>query len=85
MDDISQLKKFYKLYCDSLIVSGTISLYYSIDSGTNWRSLTNTTDIKDISGIWEKKGSIKLKITGTTGVNSVSALSVVYRELVGVR
>ena len=81
----SQLKKFYNLYLDKIETSGAITLTYSIDKGTSYRSLINTTEIKDAGALWEKQESIIIALSATTGINYVNALELLYRLMIGVR
>lgn len=80
-----QPKKFYNMYLDKVETSGTITPTYSINKGSSYRSLTNTTEIKDVSAKWEKQNSIILALSATAGVNYVNAIELLYRKMVGVR
>lgn len=83
--DVSQKKGFYNLIVD-YTGSTPSTLQYSIDNGSNWRNLTNTTEIKDAGGLWEKKKTLKIKIVGhSNGTTIVNNLGIVYRPMAGKR
>lgn len=81
---VEQIKAFYNFRIDSA-GTGTTTPYYSIDKGSNYRTLTNTTEIKDVSGNWERHNSIRLKLTGAVGSCYVNAIELLYRKMMGVR
>ena len=83
-DAPKQPKKFYNLYIDKVETSGTITPTYSVNKGSSYGSLTNTTEIKT-GGAWEKQNSIILALAGTAGVNYVNSMELLYRKMVGVR
>lgn len=80
LESAGQKKAYYHLIVDYTGTVGTIQ--YSIDNGSNWSSLTNTTEIKDVSGNWEKQKTLKVKLSGTGIVNNIQ---VVYRRFIGAR
>lgn len=84
-DNPSQFKYFYRVICDYTNGGGsTTTVTYSIDSGTNWKSLTSP-DLTRTAGAWDKAKTIMVKIVttaGTTGDALIRNLSIVYRELV---
>lgn len=84
-DDVSQKKIFYHLIVD-YSGSAPATLNYSIDNGTNWRALTNTTEIKNGSGVWEKQKTLKIKIVGNAnGTTVINNIGIVFRRYVGKR
>jgi len=79
-----QPKKYYNFKIDSA-GTGTITPYYSINKGSSYRGLTSPDLIQDVSGIWEKQNSIRLKLTGAVGSCYVNAIELLYRIMDGVR
>jgi len=80
-DTPGQVKEFYHLIVDP---TTSITITYSIDGGSNWRSLTSSTQIKDIGGAWEKKKSLRVKLIGAA-TTSVDSYEIVYRRMRGNR
>lgn len=84
-EDVSQKKAFYNLIVD-YSGSAPATLQYSIDNGVNWRNLTNTTEIKDSSGNWEKKKTLKIKIVGNAdGTTVINNIGIIFRRFIGKR
>lgn len=79
-----QPKMWYNFYLDKVETSGTITPTYSVNKGSSYSALTNTTEIKTGSA-WEKTNSIILALSATAGVNYVNAIELLYRKMVGVR
>lgn len=75
----SQIKAWYELILDH---AGSHGVAFSIDKGVSW--IANT-EIKDIGGGWERAKSIKIHLSGTAGIDYISALSILYRRMIGVR
>lgn len=83
--DVGQKKAFYHLLYD-YSGSAPASFQYSVDNGSTWRSLTNTTEIKDSNGFWEKKKTLKIKIVGNAnGTTIINNIGIVFRRFVGKR
>jgi hypothetical protein len=80
-DSPGQLKEFYWLTVSS---DSTITITYSIDEGANYRSLTNTDEIKDTNGLWEKKKTLKVKLVGAA-TRKVYNYETVFRRMRGNR
>jgi hypothetical protein len=77
----SQDKEYYHLIVSS---TGTVTVTYSINSGSSYRSLTSTTEIKDGSGNWEKQPTLIVKLSGAAA-SSVDNYEIVLRRMRGVR
>lgn len=74
----NQDKKFYHLRVDQ--TGSLTSIQYSLD-GAAFRSLTNTTEIKDVSGNWERGKLLKVKLADNAGSQEAYSYTVEYRPL----
>ncbi|MCP4706519.1 MAG: hypothetical protein GY865_18125, partial [candidate division Zixibacteria bacterium] len=81
--EMAQLKKFY-----NLVAEGTnLTVTYSINGGSTWRALTSGTEVKDVSGDWEHKQTIMIKLVATSSLAFAECenLELIFRRMRGKR